>query len=101
MKQFYRICVAIVVFVATGAVAMPTHAQTQGPANRSLHEQAQDIFQAHRDEAVQQVLDASRSEEAVLRANAIEAMQPLPDRARPLCSLAWTMRIKGCSSAPW
>lgn len=37
--------------------------------------------------AIEQILDASRSEDPFMRANALEACQPMPDRALPLAQI--------------
>lgn len=60
--------------------ALPTLAQTPSATRQQLLAQA-------KDRAVETILTAAQSDQAVLRANAIEAMQPLPERALPLAQL--------------
>jgi len=45
------------------------------------------VLQDARDEAIQEVITAARSDNALYRMSAIEAMQPLPSRALPLAQL--------------
>ena len=68
-------------FVALAIVCLGAGARAQQPTDRV--QQALDMT-ALRDEAIAILLDASRSANPALRSNAIEAMQMLPDRARPL-----------------
>lgn len=48
---------------------------------------AEGDWTAHRERAIREVIAASKSDDPFLRANAIEAMRPLPERARPLVKL--------------
>ena len=56
-------------------------------AQQGAQAPAIDLFDS-RDRAVQTVIEASRSDRAEFRAQAIEAAQHIPDRARPMVQLA-------------
>lgn len=62
------------------AVPASVAAQVE-PGDRARTRQ---LLEQHREAAIEQVLRAARSEAPALRANAIEAMQPVPEQARPL-----------------
>ena len=47
-----------------------------------------DIFQAAQNRAVQQILVSARSQDPILRANALEAAEALPNRIGPLVQQA-------------
>jgi HEAT repeat protein len=73
------VVLAVSPLATTTVRAQPT-AGEGGPAVRAQ-------FDALRDRAIEQVLLAARGEDGFLRANAIEAMQPIPTRALPLAQL--------------
>lgn len=71
------------ILLLMGALSSPLAAQTPaGPPPT-----AKQVLAVVRDRAIEQVLLSARSGDPFLRANAIEAMQPLPDRALPLAQL--------------
>ena len=47
-----------------------------------------EIYQAAQNRAVQQILVSARSQDPILRANALEAAEALPNRIRPLVQQA-------------
>ena len=71
------------IVAAAFAFASPARAES----TKSQREATRDILQALRESAIDQILSAARSDESALRANAIEAIQPVPQRARPLAQL--------------
>lgn len=72
--------------IAAGLLLM-AQAVTQAVADAPAASGTESILAAVKERAIEQVLNSSRSPDPFLRANAVEAMQPLPDRALPLAQL--------------
>ena len=80
--RFGLIC--LLMLLLTGLTVGSLSAQRSGAG---LDEATAEAVYAARDKAVEQILKASRSEDAYLRANAIEAAEPLSDRLPALVKL--------------
>jgi HEAT repeat protein len=78
-----RLTVFLTVLFTAFCLVGPTIA----PAADEQPKSPQAMLQAARQRAIDQIIEASRSDQAELRMNAIEAMQPMPSRARPLAEL--------------
>lgn len=86
MQRMRRVSIVAMVAIAV-AVVFVTHVPVEARPSRAERERAREMLAEVRDQAVRQVLDAARSDDAALRANAIEAVQALPRRARPVAQL--------------
>lgn len=76
--RLFKLTLAVLLIAAAGARADTPETPAATPRQ---------MLEAVRERAVELVLAGSRSENPILRANAIEAMQPLPERALPLAQL--------------
>ena len=75
------VALAALAVAPTPAVAQPDEAGSAADKTRKQ------ILRKAKDQAVKRIAVAARSDQPELRMNAIEAMQPLPNRARPLAEL--------------
>jgi HEAT repeat protein len=88
-----RARVVLGLLLLLGLAPSPSPAQGDGgsgnrPGPKTPQAQsAAEIRQAAQEQAVSRIIQAARGDNAELRMNAIEAMQPLPRRARPLAEL--------------
>jgi len=88
--------------VTTAAVSGPAHAASEDDQNKpndSATRSAAAVLEEARDRAVSHIASTARSDDPELRMNAIEAMQPLPRRARPLAELGLSDDNKGVQFA--
>lgn len=86
--RWTRFAAAALASTALFAACVPgSQRAANRPATAEDLREADRVLVERRGDAIREILAASESDDPFLRANAIEAMQPLPDRVRPLVRL--------------
>jgi len=85
VRQFQQGLLGLVILLGIALTSQSVHAQAMPLMPEPA--QAKAVADPAADQAIKEILEAVQSEDSFLRANAIEAMQPIPDRAAPLVQL--------------
>ncbi len=85
MKRYAKVGLLL---MAAGLLLTPRLGQAQEATVAPPPKTAAQLLAEAQDKAIREVLDASRSDDAQLRTQALEAIEPLPKRALPLTQIA-------------